>query len=56
MVRRILLAKYTTALGRDEAIKIDDEQRLLFLLTDPARFVDNELGITPDQGLLFDAI
>jgi hypothetical protein len=44
MVRRILLARYTTALGRHNPIRIDNVQRLLFLLNEPDGFVKSELG------------
>jgi tRNA A-37 threonylcarbamoyl transferase component Bud32/energy-coupling factor transporter ATP-binding protein EcfA2 len=54
MVRRILLAQYTTALGRDQAIRIDDVQRLQYLLTEPEEFVKDELrrigGALADSG------
>ncbi len=43
MLRRILLAKHTTALGRQTAIKIEDVQRLLFLLQEPQAFAEDEL-------------
>ena len=46
MIRRILLAQYTTALGRDMPIRIDDVQRLVFFLTEPTQFVENELEQT----------
>ena len=46
MIRRILLAKYTTALGRDLPIRIDDVQRLLSFLTEPLFFVEAELERT----------
>jgi hypothetical protein len=46
MVRRILLAQYTTVLGRDIAIRIDDVQRLVFFLTEPSQFVEDELKRT----------
>jgi tRNA A-37 threonylcarbamoyl transferase component Bud32/energy-coupling factor transporter ATP-binding protein EcfA2 len=46
MIRRILLARYTTALGRDVPIRIDDVQRLVFFLTEPTQFVKNELEAT----------
>ncbi len=49
MIRRILLAKYTTALGRDMAIRIDDVQRLVFFLTDPHGFVKDELERTSSR-------
>jgi tRNA A-37 threonylcarbamoyl transferase component Bud32 len=50
MIRRILLAQYTTALGRDMPIRIDDVQRLVFFLTEPAEFVKNEWAHTsPDD-------
>ena len=44
MIRRILLARYTGALGRDLPIKIDDVQRLQFFLTEPGEFVSRELS------------
>lgn len=43
MVRRILLARYTTALGRFRPILVNNVQRLQWLLTDPSGFVANEL-------------
>ena len=46
MIRRILLSLYTTALGRDQAIRIDDVQRLIHLLTDPEEFAKQELDRT----------
>jgi hypothetical protein len=46
MVRRILLSSYTTALGRDQAIRVDDVQRLVHLLTEPEDFAKQELGRT----------
>lgn len=46
MVRRILLARYSSALGRDVPLRIDDVQRLVFLLTDPNGFVQDELSRT----------
>lgn len=46
MVRRILLARHTTALGRDQPIRIDDVQRLQFFLTEPGVFVKDELQKT----------
>jgi len=46
MVRRILLALYTTALGRHHPIRIDDVQRLLWLLQEPGEFVKDELNNT----------
>lgn len=49
MVRRILLATYTTALGRDQPIKIDDVQRLVWLLTEPGDFAENELEKTSSR-------
>ncbi|WP_373653579.1 hypothetical protein [Schlesneria sp. DSM 10557] len=49
MIRRILLARYTTVLGRHRPIRIDDVQRLMWLLTDPADFVTNELGLAADR-------
>ena len=42
-VRRILLVKYVAPLGRRDAIKIDTEQRLIHLLTEPMEFAKNEL-------------
>ncbi len=44
MVRRILLARYTTALGRDMPIRIDDMERMSHLLNEPQSFVEDELG------------
>jgi len=49
MIRRILLARYTSALGRHRPIRIDDVQRLMWLLTDPQSFVLNELGVRSDD-------
>ena len=49
MVRRILLARYTTALGRDQPIRIDDVQRLQTLLTEPQDFVKSELARTAPE-------
>jgi serine/threonine protein kinase len=46
MIRRILLSSYTTALGRDQSIRIDDVQRLIHLLTEPTEFARQELGRT----------
>ena len=46
MVRRILLTRHTTALGRDQAICIDDVQRLVYFLTEPSEFVKKELDRT----------
>jgi hypothetical protein len=46
MVRRILLARYKTALGRDQPIRIDDVERLIFFLTEPEEFVKDELART----------
>jgi hypothetical protein len=46
MVRRILLARHTSALGRDQPIRIDDVQRLIFLLTEPEEFSKDELAHT----------
>lgn len=46
MIRRILFSLYTTALGRDQPIRIDDVERLNFLLTEPEEFVQNELERT----------
>lgn len=43
MTRRILLARYSAALGRHRPIRIDDVQRLLWLLTEPGAFVDHEV-------------
>lgn len=42
-IRRVLLTKYPSALGRHTPIRIRDEQRLLYLLTEPQKFVDGEL-------------
>ena len=46
MIRRILLSLYTTALGRDQPIRIDDVQRLIHLLTEPSEFAKQELART----------
>ncbi len=42
MLRRILLARYTAPLGRHNPIRIDDVQRLVWLLTDPSTFAQDE--------------
>jgi Cdc6-like AAA superfamily ATPase/tRNA A-37 threonylcarbamoyl transferase component Bud32 len=52
MLRRILLAIHTTALGRDQPIRIDDVQRLVYLLTEPAKFVDDELERTSSRSAM----
>jgi serine/threonine protein kinase len=49
MLRRILLAKHQTALGRDQAIRIDDVQRLIFFLTEPNSFAEDELKRTSSK-------
>jgi hypothetical protein len=41
-VRRILLAKAVSPLGRKDPIKLDHSQRLLFLLQEPHSFVKEE--------------
>jgi hypothetical protein len=46
MLRRILLARYPTALGRHTPIKFDDVERLKHLLTDPRSFAIAELDRT----------
>lgn len=46
MVRRILLARFGTALGRDTPIKIDGLEKLRQLLTEPSKFAEEELGKT----------
>jgi len=43
-IRRILLAKYPCPLGRRDPIKIDHAQSLVYLLTEPKRFAEKELG------------
>lgn len=48
-IRRILLAKYNTPLGRKDPIKIDDYQRLLSLLTNPETFAKAEIGSNYNQ-------
>jgi|GEM_PF-2114494 len=55
-IRRILLARYGAPLGRHTPIRIDDFERLRFLLTEPRQFVKLELGRGTDehQGTLFD--
>jgi len=42
-VRRILLAKAVTPLGRRDPIKLDTEHKLIHLLQEPRSFVDTEL-------------
>jgi serine/threonine protein kinase len=49
MLRRILLARYGSALGRDQPIRIDDVQRLQCLLTEPAQFAESELRKTGSE-------
>jgi hypothetical protein len=49
MIRRILLARHATALGRDVPIRIDDIQRLIFLLSEPADFAKDELKRTSSK-------
>jgi serine/threonine protein kinase len=46
MIRRILLPRHGSALGRHYPIRIDDCQRLLTLLSDPEEFVKSELAKT----------
>lgn len=46
MLRRILLARYPTALGRHTPIRVDDVERLKHLLTDPSTFVTAEVART----------
>ena len=46
MIRRILLSFYTTALGRDQPIRVDDVQQLITLLTEPDEFARHELART----------
>lgn len=43
-IRRILLAKYPSPLGRRDPIKIDHSQQLIFLLNEPREFAIGELG------------
>lgn len=46
MIRRILLAHYTSALGHHVPIRIDDCQRLIHLLTEPGAFAKDEFART----------
>jgi len=43
-IRRILLAKNPCPLGRRDPIKIDNSERLAFLLKEPKDFAEDELG------------
>lgn len=49
MIRRILLARHATALGRDVPIRIDDIERLIFFLSEPSEFVRDELNRTSSK-------
>ena len=49
MVRRILLARHATALGRDLPIRIDNFQRLVQLLNEPEEFAKEELKRTSSK-------
>jgi len=49
MIRRILLARYTSALGQHVAIRIDEVQRMLHLLSEPHAFARDELARTSVQ-------
>ncbi|NQT92760.1 MAG: protein kinase [Lentisphaerae bacterium] len=42
-VRRILLVKYVAPMGRRDSIKLDTKQKLVYLLTDPREFAQEEL-------------
>lgn len=44
-VRRILLAKSDSPLGRRDPIKLDNEHKLIHLLQDPREFVDEEITL-----------
>lgn len=55
-VRRILLARYGSPLGRHTPVRIDDFESMRFLLTEPREFVKHELerGAEPKGPSLFD--
>lgn len=54
-IRRILLSRYGAPLGRHTPIRIDDYEKMRFLLTEPRDFARHELGrgANETQGELF---